>query len=106
MGFKYQTKTQVMLDILLEDAMDELYLSCDRLAYLKKINDMETYHLEKTANIEYYNKKVVRIRELIDMEKGSSSSHKEIVHTGFFSKDDVERISGYYASEVISLEED
>ena len=67
---KYQTKTQLMLKILLDDAREDLFLSNQRMESFIKKNDLETLELERISNLEY-KKKVELIEELLESEKNS-----------------------------------
>lgn len=80
---KYQTKTQVLYDILMDDLKEEIELSKERLVILS--DDVESSDVENS-----YLKSLMRkheiLTELINSAEGSSSSRPTVVTTSFLSK--------------------
>jgi hypothetical protein len=83
---KYQTKTQLLLEILLDDAKEDLYLSNQRMEYFIKDNDLETLKIERESNLEY-KRKIEHIKELIKYEQNSYSSSPCFVDVGYINRD-------------------
>lgn len=79
---KFQTRTQLLLNILLDDALEDLMLSDDRMLRFKKNNDTETFEMERSGN-EYYKSRIESIRKLIQMEANSHCSAPTSIQIGF-----------------------
>lgn len=78
---KYQTKTQLLLSILLDEAEEDLRLSQQRLDSFQKSGDDETWHIEKEFNDDIKDK-LHHINWLIGYERNNYSSAKtEIAET-------------------------
>ena len=92
---RFQTKTELLLDILLEDALEDLELSDQRLAYFIEHDDMETHDLELTTNKEMKDR-VEILHGLLEKENYSNSTAEYVVHIGYFNSDGEEVNIGTY----------
>lgn len=68
---KYQTSSQVLLDILLDEVKEDLRLSEERMVILS--DDLDSLEGEKVTNA-FYKDKLLTITQLREKEKGYSSS--------------------------------
>lgn len=94
---KYQTKTQLLLDILLKDAEEDLRLSEQRIEVLTRDNDNDSLEAEYEFN-RIFRLKKENIESLIELEKNSHSSGSCVVKIGYRDKDEELRIFDTYES--------
>lgn len=110
---KYQTRTQVLLDILLDEVKEDIRLSEERLVILS--DDPESTEVEKVTNAVFKDKLNSLIR-LIENEKGYSSaptvveiSHinkfNERIHNEEWTSDLIEGEHNQYVETGISLKD-
>lgn len=97
---KFQTKTQVLLDILLADLNEDIRLSEQRIEALKRDNDSESLEVEYEFNmISRIEKK--NIESLIDLQQNSYSSSPCVVQIGYKDKDKELRVFDTYESKLL-----
>lgn len=86
---KYQTKNQVLLDILYEEVLVELMESNQRAEFLKSKDDEETLLIELEINKEIATT-LEQINSLVKSFKGAYSTASTTVEIGnnFAAKDD------------------
>lgn len=80
----YQTKTQVLLDILLEEAEEDLALSQQRIDGLMREKDFESLEIEQETN-KLFRRKKEAICFLIGLEENSHSNVRCLVQTGYLN---------------------
>lgn len=80
----YQTKTQVLLDILLEEAEEDLALSQERIDGLTRERDFESLEIERETN-KIYRQKKEAICFLIELEENSHANSRCLVQTGYLN---------------------
>ena len=100
MGDKFQTKTQLLLEILLGETKEDLALSEERMRILHEDGDIETWNIERKT----YNglqKKLGRINWLIGFEDGSSSNCESRVEIYTIHEGGKESLSDIIVSELI-----
>lgn len=82
---KYQTATQVLLDIMVKEVEEDTRLTQERLDVMVKQNWKDEIELEN-AGLQNLNKKKLLLKQLIDMEKGSFASLPSIVSISFLNQ--------------------
>ena len=100
-SYPYETKTQVLLNILLSDVEESLELSDQRMRILAQHKDFDSLEVERQTNALFKEKKE-KILFLIDCEKNSASSYPTVVQIGTIYPKKGTKIEAEYISELTS----
>lgn len=82
----YQTQSHLLLTILLQDAVEDIKLSNQRLQALKEMEDYESYADEMEVN-EMYKEKVSKLQFLLKAEENSYCSKPTVVNIQWENED-------------------